>query len=195
MPPEDTTGSERSPFAELYRRLAPALFAYVLQRTSSRDDAEDIVLDVFLSVLQNPQFPSFDESKQEAWLWAITRNKVVDHLRRAGNRQHVPIEWLSELLYDDDRQAPEHLSLQREAYAQLASAIRALPPFQQDVLRLRFGHGLKSKEIAAVLEKSDGTVRALLLRTLQRLRAIYTDQTKGTDDERRPERLPTRADS
>src|SRR5258708_15361682 len=168
MPPEDTTWSKSSPYAELYRRLAPALFAYVFQRTSSRDDAEDIVLDVFLSVLQNPQFPSFDDSKQEAWLWAITRNKVVDHLRRAGNRQHVSIEWLAELLSEDDRLAPEQLILQREPQERLSSAIHTLPELQQEILRLRFGHGLKCKAIATILEKSEGADRSALLRTLPR---------------------------
>src|SRR5579864_3718912 len=110
-------------YAELYRSHAPGLFAYAYQQTTSREDAEDIVVDVFLSVLQSPRFPTFDESKREAWLWAITRNKVVDYHRRAPHRQHVSIEWLTELLAEDERLAPEQFSLQREAQARLSSAI------------------------------------------------------------------------
>jgi len=169
---------EDSLYAELYRRHAPALFAYVYQQTASREDAEDIVLDVFLSVLRNPRFPTFAEKKQEAWLWTITRNKVVDHYRRSVRRQHVSIEWLAMPLYEDDSRAPEQLSLKREEYAHLYGAVQALPAIQQEVLRLRFGHGLKCEEIAPVLEKSVGAVRMLLSRTLQRLRGIYTDQEK-----------------
>lgn len=170
---------EDSLYANLYRCHAPGLFAYAYQQTTSREDAEDIVLDVFLSVLQNQRFPTFDEKKQEAWLWAITRNKVVDYYRRSTHRQHVAIEWLSEPLYEDDRLAPEQLSLKREEYVQLSGAMRALPELQQEILRLRFGHDLKCKEIASVLEKSEGAVRTILLRTLQRLREIYKDQGKG----------------
>src|SRR5258708_2304314 len=168
MPPEDTTWSKSAPYAKLYRRLAAALFAHVFQRTSSRDAAPHILLDVLLSARRHPQTPSFDDSKQEAWLWAITRNKVVDHLRRAGNRQHVSIEWLAELLSEDDRLAPEQLSLQREAQVRLSSAIHTLPELQQEILRLRFGHGLKCKAIATILEKSEGADRSALLRTLPR---------------------------
>src|SRR5579884_151574 len=73
-------------YAEVYRRYAPALLAYVYRHLSSREDAEDIVLEVFLSVLQDRRFPSFDQQKQEAWLWTITRNKMVDHLRRSTRR-------------------------------------------------------------------------------------------------------------
>jgi RNA polymerase sigma factor (sigma-70 family) len=184
MPPEDVGSLEDSLYAELYQRHAPGLFAYVYQQTTSREDAEDIVVDVFLSVLQSPRFPTFDESKREAWLWAITRNKVVDYHRRAPHRQHVSIEWLTELLAEDERLAPEQFSLQREAQARLSSAIRALPPLQQEILRLRFGHGLKSKEIATILEKSEGAVRTTLLRALQRLRAIYNDQEMEAGDGR-----------
>jgi RNA polymerase sigma-70 factor, ECF subfamily len=132
--------------------------------------------------LQNTRFPKFDERKQEAWLWTITRNKVVDYYRRSVRRQNVSIEWLSEPLYADDRQAPEQLILKREEYVQLYSALQELPQLQQDVLRLRFGHGLKCDEIAPVLEKSEGAVRMILFRTLQRLRGIYKIQ--GKDDTR-----------
>ncbi len=170
--------SEDSLYADLYQRHAPGLFAYAYQQTTSREEAEDIVLDVFLSVLQNPRFPTFDEQKQEAWLWAITRNKVVDYSRHFTRRRHLSLEWLPEPLSEDDRLTPEQFTLKREEYAQLSSAIHALPELQQELLRLRFGHGLKCKEIAPVLEKSEGAVRILLLRILQRLREIYNNQGK-----------------
>lgn len=171
---------ERSFHAELYRRYAPGLFAYAYQQTASREDAEDIVLDVFLVVLQDKRFATFDEKKQEVWLWTITRNKVVDFYRRASRRQQVSIEWLSEPLYEDNTLAPEQLSLKREEYAQLHSAVQALPEPQQEVLRLRFGHGLKCSQIAPILEKSEGAIRMILFRALQMLRAAYKNQEKGS---------------
>ena len=166
-------------YAELYRRYASVLFAYVYHHTSSREDTEDIVLNVFLSVLQNQRFPTFEQDKQEAWLWTITRNKTVDHLRRASRRPQVSIEWLSEPLYADDGCSPEQISLAHEEYVQLANAVRQLPELQQEVLRLRFGHGLKSDEIGSVLEKKGAAVRVLLTRTLRLLRRLYKDQAEG----------------
>ena len=170
---------EHSFYAELYRCYAPGLFAYVYRQTTSREDAEDIVLDVFLSVLQDQRFPTFDAQKQEAWLWAITRHKVVDYYRRSARRRHISVEWLSEPLCEDERQAPEQISLKREEYLWLSNTVRTLPELQQEVLRLRFGHGLKCEEIAPVVEKSTGAVRMILLRTLQRLRRLYQDREKG----------------
>jgi RNA polymerase sigma-70 factor, ECF subfamily len=178
MQHKDADLLESSLYTELYQCHAQRLFAYAYQQTTSREDAEDIVLDVFLSILQNKRFPTFDAKKQEAWLWAITRNKVVDYHRRSTRRQQVSIEWLSEPLYEDEHLAPEQLSLKHEEYVQLYSAMQALPELQQDVLRLRFGHGLKCKEIAPVVEKNEGTVRMILFRALQHLRGIYKDQGK-----------------
>src|ERR1700676_607309 len=89
-------------YAEVYRRYAPVLFAYVYQHVSSREDAEDIVLEVFLSVLQDQRFPTFGQQKQEAWLWAIAHNKTVDHFRRTTRQRQISLEWLAEPLYADD---------------------------------------------------------------------------------------------
>jgi RNA polymerase sigma-70 factor, ECF subfamily len=167
-------------YAQLYQHYAPALFAYAYQQISSREDAEDIVLTVFLSVLQNQRFPAFDERKQEKWLWTITRNKIVDHFRGTSRRPQVSIEWLSEPLYADDGSNPEQTSLDYEEYTQLANAVRKLPKLQQDVLRLRFGHSLTSDEIGSVLEKSGAAVRMLLTRTLRHLRSLYKNQAQGS---------------
>jgi RNA polymerase sigma factor (sigma-70 family) len=164
-------------YAEMYRRYAPALFAYVYRHLSSREDAEDIVLDVFLSVLQDCRFPSFDQQKQEAWLWTITRNKTVDHLRRSTRRPQVSLEWFSELF--DDGIDPEQINLEREEYALVASAVRNLPEIQQEVLRLRFGHGLSSDEIGRVVDKSGSAVRMLLSRTLRFLRTFCVNQAES----------------
>lgn len=166
-------------YAELYQRYAMALFAYAFQRLSSREDAEDIVLEVFVSVLNNARFPGFDAKKQEAWLWAILRNKLVDHYRYEIRRPQVSIDWLVEPLYAEVEGSPEQISLQHEEYARLTSTVEKLPKLQQDVLRLRFVYGLKCDEISLVLEKSGSAVRMLLTRTLRQLRGLYKEQAEG----------------
>lgn len=160
-------------YTDLYQRHAPGLFAYVYRQTASREDAEDIVLDVFLMVLRQQDFAMFDEQKQIAWLWTITRHKVVDRFRRSARQQHVPIDPLADTLYEDDELSPEHEHLKREEYTQLHRAIKVLPEERQEVLQLRFGFGLRCAEIALVLDKSEGAVRMLLYRTIQTLRDIY----------------------
>ncbi|QBD79900.1 sigma-70 family RNA polymerase sigma factor [Ktedonosporobacter rubrisoli] len=179
-----TSRQENSFYARLYQRYAPGIFAYIYQQTGSREDAEDIVLEVFLAVLQQGKFSTFDEKKQEAWLWTIARNKAVDLHRRSAREQRTSIDYLADTLYEDEAKAPEHISLKREEYAQLHTTIKALSTQQQTVLQLHFGHGLKCAEIAPVLNKSEGAVRMLLFRTIRGLRAIYqkTREKAGHDE-------------
>jgi RNA polymerase sigma factor (sigma-70 family) len=187
MQHKDRASLEDAFYTDLYQRHAAGLFAYVYRQTASREDAEDIVLDVFLAVLQQQDFVTFDEQKQVAWLWTITRHKVVDRFRKSARQQRVPIELLAEELYENDEISPEGRHLRREEHAQLHRAIKALPAEQQEVLQLRFGFGLRCAEIAPVLNKSEGAVCMLLYRTIQILRGIYvpadredrTNQEKG----------------
>src|ERR1051326_1998330 len=141
-------------YTNLYRRHAPGLFAYAYRQTASREDAEDIVLEVFLMVLRQPDFAMFDVHKQVAWLWTITRHKVVDRFRMSARQQYVPLDRLADKLYVSGEVSPQREDLKREEYAQLHRVINALPEEQRAVLHLRFGAGLRCAEIALVLNKS-----------------------------------------
>jgi RNA polymerase sigma-70 factor (ECF subfamily) len=182
MQHKDRTLLEDAFYADLYQRHASVLFAYVYRHTASREDAEDIVLDVFLMVLRRQDFATFDEQKQVAWLWTITRNKVVDHFRKSAHQQNVPIDRLAGRLYEDDEFSPEREYLKHEEYTQLYRAIKTLPEEQQEVLHLRFGCGLRCTEIAPVLDKSEGAVRTLLYRTIQALRDVYVSAAKEPNE-------------
>ena len=175
-------------YTNLYQRHAPALFAYAYRETGSHEDAEDIVLDVFLMVLRQPDFATFDEQKQVAWLWTITRHKVIDLFRKSARRQHISLEPFADTLYEEDERSPEHEHLKHEEYTQLHQAIKVLPEEQREVLRLRFGSSLRCTEIALVLDKSEGAVRMLLYRGIRTLRELYIGAGKESKTKQRKDR-------
>jgi RNA polymerase sigma factor (sigma-70 family) len=82
---------------------------------------------------------------------------------------------VSESLYDETLN-PEQVALQHEQERHLQAAIRQMPPFQQEILRLRFGLGLRCTQIADQLGKQEGAVRMALLRTLNLLRSLYEER-------------------
>ena len=162
-------GAER-----LYQQYAPAIFAYLRLHTSSREDAEDVLVEVFLAALENRYFPLLPQSAQRAWLWRVARNKTIDGFRkRRSQTYHVPLDDLAEALYLDEHFTPEQTMLRQEEYAQLRIAISKLPEAQQQVLWLRFVSGLRCTDIARVLGRREGTVRSLLSRALNLLRNVY----------------------
>jgi RNA polymerase sigma-70 factor (ECF subfamily) len=168
----------------LYQRFAPVLFAYLYRRTSSREDAEDLLLEVFLAALEHTSFAALGAQEQERWLWSVARNKMIDHYRWVARRPGVQLDLVLDDLYERDDYAPEHVILQHEEYAHLDEKIAQLPGIQQEVLRLRFANDLHCAEIAAVLQKSEGAIRMVLSRTMKMLRAVYSIDERGGDDAR-----------
>ena len=160
-----------------YRRLLVAVtptLRSVARRALMRagqptDSAEDIVQEVLLAV--HLKRHTYDLAAPFApWLFAVTRNKVIDALRRRGRRVFVPIEDFAETLPGE--QTEPRLS-EREVDARL----KELPERQRDVLRAIAVDGASIKEAGTKLSMSEGAVRVALHRGLARLSAKYRDET------------------
>jgi len=165
----------------LYDRFALPIFAYLCQQVSNEQDAEDLLLEVFLAALNNETLSSLSAERQLAWLRRVARNKVVDRYRHFALLTLVPIEQATEM--EDGSPTPEQFTEQRENYARLYQALEQLVPLERELIRLRYKNGLRFHEIASILERSEGAVRQLLLRTLQHLRAVYDQEEGGSTNE------------
>ena len=97
--------------ARLYQQYAPAIFAYLLRNVGSREDAEDLLLDIFLAVLQKSSSLDVDEQRLPAWIWTVARNKVIDYHRRNRYRANVQLYKVAEALYESEELAPGHVAL------------------------------------------------------------------------------------
>src|SRR5258708_37149411 len=165
--------------ATLYNQSVPASFAYLLQERGLEEDAEDILVDVFLAALENEQFPLLPEKAQLAWLWRVARNKMIDVYRRSVRRQSVTLEHIAESINDDDGIDPERFALQQEEYDALQVHLKSLSMLQQEVLRLRFSQDMRCSEIAAHMGKREGAVKVMLSRALNLLKNIYKTERRG----------------
>ena len=159
--------------ALLYRKYAPGLLSYVRMRIISEEDAEDLVVEVFVAAIENAKFGALSEKEKQLWLWRVTRNKVIDTYRRAKTRQNVTLEHVAEDLFEDEMASPEYAALRQEDYMDLYAHLQSLPLLQQQILRMRFGQNLSCSEIATMLGKQENAVRVTLSRSLNRLRNIY----------------------
>jgi RNA polymerase sigma-70 factor, ECF subfamily len=157
----------------LYRKYAPGLLTYVRMRITSEEDAEDLVVEVFLAAIENAKFAALSDKEKQSWLWRVTRNKVIDTYRRAKTRQNVNLEHVADVLFEDETASPEYAALRREDYMDLYAHLQSLPPLQQQILRMRFGQDLSCSEIATTLGKQENVVRVTLSRSLNLLRKIY----------------------
>jgi len=166
----------------LYDRYAHIIFAYVRLHLSSREDAEDVTLDVFVAALEQPKLAGLSSQEQLKWLRRVASNKLVDIYRHTQRHPVVDLDSVAERLYEDEKQSPEYIALRQERYQQLHTAISTLPELQQYLLQLRFGYGLRFAEIAILLNKREDALRKLLSRTLTFLRASYFSQQRENKD-------------
>jgi RNA polymerase sigma-70 factor (ECF subfamily) len=162
----------------LYDRYAPALFAYVRLHTPSREDAEDLTLDVFLTALEHDQLAGLGEGERLAWLRRVAHNRLIDRYRSLTRHPVVVLDELLEGVLADEAANPEQVLLHRESYTHLHRLIQTLSLLQQQLLRLRYGDGLRFAEIAVLLNRREEALRKLLSRTLETLRTLYRESVE-----------------
>jgi RNA polymerase sigma-70 factor (ECF subfamily) len=170
---------DQAHLAQLYQQCAPKILDYVSRQVSSSQDAEDILIDVFVAALESASFASLTEQEQQAWLWRVARNKVINTYRRAEGARRFPLEYIDEQLVEDTGLSPEQMSIRQEEDGKLALLLKRLSPLQQQVLYLRFGENLRCAQIAAQVGKRESSIRSLLSRAFNLLRRHYHDQEEG----------------
>ena len=114
---------EESPAAALYERYARTVFPYLRRRLPSREDAEDLLLEVFLAAFEHNSLIGLADEECAAWLRQVARNKLVDYYRRSSRRGTVTLEEVEESLYDEAHD-PERMALSHEDERRLRAAIR-----------------------------------------------------------------------
>jgi len=153
---------------ELYDRYAPRIYGYIYKRIQNTQLAEDLTSEVFVRVLEAIRSERFWHTSFVSWLYRIAHNLLVDYYRSRPSVLVLPLEehliaGLEELNVPYvDKFALENL---QEAISQLTQA-------QQQVIALRFGEQLMSKEVAEIMGKSIGAIEALQFRALASLRRI-----------------------
>ena len=165
----------------LYERFAESLLAYLCQQISDRQDAEDLLLEVFLAALQNPLLARLPARRQLAWLRRVARNKVIDHYRHTALVTTQSLGQAQEL--EDQSVTPERRVEEQEERSWLLQAIEHLSPAQRELVRLRYVQALRLTQIATLMEKSEGTVRKMLSRTLRQLRRLYEQHERRENHE------------
>ncbi len=159
--------------ALLFSRYGKDIFAYMRLYTPSREDAEDLTLEVFTTALEHDNLAVLKDDEQLAWLRRVARNRLIDRYRRATRSPVIVLDEVVEMMLEDNTANPEQVILQRETYMQLHRVVQTLPQLQQRLLRLRYGDGLPFAEIAVLLNKREDALRKMLSRALATLRTVY----------------------
>lgn len=155
---------------EIYDANAPRIYRYIYHRLGNQALAQDLTSEVFIRWLGTRTTPD----NLPAFLYRIAHNLVVDHLRR--NPPAGPLDENMAAGHGDPVQSAE-LDVER---SRVRRALRRLTPEQEQVIVLKFLEGLSNEEIAQVVGKPVGAVKALQHRAMANLRLLLAEDSTGT---------------
>jgi RNA polymerase sigma-70 factor (ECF subfamily) len=161
--------ADRAAFGVLYRRYLDRVYGYSFYLLGDHHDAEDATERTFLAALGAIDGFRDQGATFRSWLFRIAHNQIANVLRSRGRRATDPLDLVDEPVAADDPAAAVAAS---DDARRIRRALAALPDDRRQVLVLRFVDGLSAREIAIVLERSEGAVRVLQHRALRELGSV-----------------------
>lgn len=164
---------EAEAFGHLYDYYHAQIYRFVFLRVGSRQAAEDLTHEVFVSAWKN--IDSYQERGYpfSSWLYRIARNAIIDHYRT--RREETDIEAID----------PAHFAEEAELEARVDNALQLaeihkrlsqLGEDYQEVIILRFIEELSVRETAKAMDKSESAVKVAQHRALAKLKKLLNDQ-------------------
>ena len=157
-------------FASLMRRYERLVYRVAYGFVADRDEALDVVQETFLKV--HTRLGDWrGEGEIRNWIARIAANEAIN--RNRARRRHAADELGEES--GAQLAPPQETALrEHESRGALQRSLSSLSPRQRTAVVLRYFQEMSTREIAAVLECSEGTARNILFRSLQKLRSVLT---------------------
>lgn len=149
-------------FARVYDALGNTLYRLSYSLLLSREEAEDVVQEVFLKYLRGHP-PFSDDDHEKAWLLRVTVNQCRDLLRRRKHRHHLPLEEAAAFCADTGT-------------GEVTRQLLLLPRLYQVPLLLHYYEGYSVEEIGSVLRLSASAVKMRLKRGREKLREALSEE-------------------
>ena len=165
---------DRAALEDVYDLYAARIYRYLVLHVRESSDAEDLLQRIFVKVIEG--LPRYEARGLPfgAWVFRIARNTVIDFERT--RRNHASLDDVLER--PDERRGPAELMETAVEQEAIRSALGELTPDQREVIVYRFFAGLSPREIGLLLDRSEGSIRALQFRALQTLRGSLSPQVE-----------------
>lgn len=171
-------GGGDSAVRSAYDRYGSLVYTFC-RRTVGHHDAAEVAQDVFVAAWRSQSSYDPDRGGLGAWLIAIARNKVIDHLRRQGRQLQI----------DPDTDGAEIAGVRTDEVGMIADrmllteALSELAPRPRRVVELAYFHDLTHEQIAEKTHLPLGTVKSDVRRSLPTLQRALAGRTNRDTDE------------
>jgi RNA polymerase sigma-70 factor, ECF subfamily len=162
-------------FSRVYDLYVDRIYRFVFFKVSSQEEAQDLTSEVFLKTWQYI-ISGKDILNLNAYLYRVARNLVVDHYRKASQKE-VSFDALAQgadsldqesgLRMEQTKALEDKLQIEK-----IEIKLQGLKDEYREVIILRFVDEMSISEIADIMEKKKGAVRVILFRALNALKEL-----------------------
>ena len=168
---------DEAALAQLYDRYRVILFGLLMRILNNREEAEDVLQELFMQVWRRAT--DFDENRGKPFTWLVTmgRSRAIDRLRTLAARERVAVAGArdeSEAVSDAATDA-----FRSEQRGLVTNALAQLPDEQKRPLMLAYFDGLTQSEIAAQLGAPLGTVKTRMRNGMIKLRELLAGKDES----------------
>lgn len=161
---------DEAALSELYDRYEARIYSYIYRRTGNSALAEDLTAQVFLKMLEAIRNEKAWHSSFSGWLYRIAHNAVIDFYRKRDRQKQTDLEDAAAVVASDHN--PVVIAETNLDAENLRTAISRLTEEQAEVISLRFLEGYSISEVATMMDKTEGSIKALQYRAVATLRQL-----------------------
>lgn len=154
--------------AGVYTEFHRSLLSYVRSKIRSKEDAEDILQNVFIKISANANALS-EKEKLQSWLFTVTKNAVIDYYRMKANKRSV--QW--DEVFAEQLQDEETLDATKGLDECIATMIALLPDEYRSIVEDAELHGIKQKDLAEKYNMAYPSMRSRVQRGRERLKQLF----------------------
>ena len=158
---------DRDAFTYLYDAYSPAVFGEILRIVKNRESAEDLLQEVFITIWQKGHQYDSRKGRLFTWMLSITRNRCIDHLRRAENKPGIFRTDNSFTRYEVHEERSEL------EFSIMYKNVKNLESTPTELIRLVYIYGFTHTEAAKKCEIPVGTVKTILRKFIIKTREKY----------------------
>lgn len=167
---------QQNALAQLYDETSAMLNGLLLRILERPEDAEEVLLDVYMKAWKYAAAYSPARGSVQAWLVTMARNAAIDRIRQHRAQPRTLTfepENLPEPIASDA--SPEQQAFDRQRRRRVHNLLNQLPPEQRQTLMLAFFGGLTHAELAEHLGEPLGTIKSRIRAGLIRLRGLLEE--------------------
>lgn len=162
-------------YGEIVKRYEKKLFSYIYRLVGNREEAEDILQNVFIKAYRN--IKTFDiERKFSSWIYRIAHNEAINFLKKRSKKKFVSWEDVvaskDKMETKSDERSPIDIWIRKESALEVKGALEKLPEKYRKVLMLRYFSENSYEEIGKIIKSPVNTVGTLINRAKKKLMSV-----------------------